>query len=74
LQAVEHQFHARGNSHLIENLKKIIPHDEVARGLGGLYLRDVRAAYRSGGVSGLAQKAARLRLRHVKRLVRKVVG
>ena len=49
-------------------------YDEVARGLGGLYLRDVRAAFRSGGMAGLARKAGRLRLRHVKRLVRKVVG
>jgi poly-gamma-glutamate synthesis protein (capsule biosynthesis protein) len=49
-------------------------YDEVSRGLGGLYLRDVRAAYRSGGIAGVAKKAGRLRLRHVKRLVRKVVG
>jgi hypothetical protein len=49
-------------------------YDEASRGLGGLYLRDVRAAYRSGGIAGVARKAGRLRLRHVKRLVRKVVG
>jgi hypothetical protein len=49
-------------------------YDEAARGLGGLYLRDVRAAYRSGGIAGVARKAGRLRMRHVKRFVRKVVG
>jgi len=42
--------------------------------LGELYIRDVRAAFRSAGVRGLAVKASRLRLRHVKRLMHRVTG
>jgi Bacterial capsule synthesis protein PGA_cap len=49
-------------------------YSEVSRGLGELYIRDVRAAFRSAGVRGLAVKASRLRLRHVKRLLHRVTG
>ena len=49
-------------------------YSEISRGLGELYIRDVRAAFRSAGVRGLAVKASRLRLRHVKRLVHRVTG
>ena len=45
-----------------------------SRGLGELYIRDVRAAFRSAGVRRLAVKASRLRLRHVKRLMHRVTG
>jgi poly-gamma-glutamate capsule biosynthesis protein CapA/YwtB (metallophosphatase superfamily) len=47
---------------------------EVSRGLGGLYLRDAHAAFRSAGLRGLAHKAAKLRMRHVRRFVHKVTG
>lgn len=47
-------------------------YDEVSKDLAGVYFRDIRAAYRSTGLLGLAKKARRIRMRHVKRLVRKV--
>ena len=47
---------------------------DMADGLLQLHLRDVRAAFRQEGVRGLARKAARLRMRHVRRLVWKVTG
>jgi hypothetical protein len=47
---------------------------EVSYGLGKLYLRDAREAYRAAGLSGLAKKARRVRMRHVRRLVHKFVG
>lgn len=47
---------------------------EVSKELGRLYLRDARAAYRTAGFSGLAKKAGRMRMRHVRRLVHKLVG
>jgi hypothetical protein len=39
-------------------------YSEVSRGWGESYLRDMRAAFRSAGVRGLAVKASRLWLRH----------
>jgi hypothetical protein len=45
---------------------------EVSRGLGRLYARDIRAAFRAAGLRGLARKAGRVRMRHVKRFFRKV--
>lgn len=53
--------------------ERLFYHD-VSPGLVGLHIRDVRSAYRQGGIRGLARKAARLRMRHVRRLVHKVVG
>ena len=48
-------------------------YSDMSEGLVGLYLRDVRAALRQAGLRGLARKARRMRLRHVKRLVRAVI-
>jgi hypothetical protein len=42
---------------------------DMSSGLVHLYLRDVNAAFRHSGVRGLVQKAARLRLSHIKRLM-----
>ena len=47
---------------------------DISRGLFRLYLRDVRAALHYRGVRGLAIKMSRIRLRHVRRLVRKATG
>jgi hypothetical protein len=47
---------------------------EVSRGLFRLYVRDARRAFQQHGVRGLAQKASRLRMRHMRRLVHKVTG
>lgn len=47
---------------------------DISAGLMHLHIRDVRAAFRQGGIRALARKAARLRMRHVRRLVRKVTG
>jgi len=49
-------------------------YQDVSAGLVSLHFRDVRSAYRQSGIRGLARKAARLRMRHVRRLVHKVVG
>jgi len=47
---------------------------DVSQGLTRLYLRDARAAFRAAGIRGLASKARRVRMRHMKRLVRKMIG
>lgn len=47
---------------------------DVSAGLISLYVRDARAALRESGVRGLAHKAARLRLCHVKRLMHRVLA
>jgi hypothetical protein len=47
---------------------------DVSPGLFRLYMRDVRSAFRHRGVRGLAIKMSRIRLRHVRRLVRKATG
>lgn len=47
---------------------------ETSEGLTRLYARDVRAVFRASGLRGLARKAARVRGRHMKRLIRKVTG
>jgi Bacterial capsule synthesis protein PGA_cap len=47
---------------------------EVSQGLGRLYLRDAHAAFVSAGIRGLARKAVRLRMRHMKRLLHRVAG
>jgi poly-gamma-glutamate capsule biosynthesis protein CapA/YwtB (metallophosphatase superfamily) len=47
---------------------------DVSPGLFRLYLRDVKAAVRNRGVRGVAIKMSRLRLRHIRRLVRKATG
>jgi poly-gamma-glutamate capsule biosynthesis protein CapA/YwtB (metallophosphatase superfamily) len=47
---------------------------DLSPGLFRLYIRDVRAALRHRGVRGLAIKMSRIRLRHVRRLIRKATG
>jgi poly-gamma-glutamate synthesis protein (capsule biosynthesis protein) len=47
---------------------------EISQDLLHLYSRDVKAAYRSGGVGAIARKAGRLRGRHVRRLIHSVIG
>lgn len=49
-------------------------YQDMSRGLLELYVRDVRQAYREDGIRGLARKAGRLRMRHVRRLAHKVAG
>lgn len=53
--------------------ERLFYHD-VSRGLARLYMQDARAAFRAAGIRGLASKARRVRLRHVKRLVHQVIG
>jgi hypothetical protein len=53
--------------------ERLFYHD-VSQGLARLYLRDARAVFRAAGIRGLAKKARRVRVRHVKRLVHKVIG
>jgi len=47
---------------------------EISQGLLRLYTRDLKAAYRAGGMRALARKASRVRGRHVRRLVHRVIG
>lgn len=47
---------------------------DASQGLFQLYLRDAKAAFRHRGVRGLATKMSRIRLRHMRRLVRKATG
>jgi len=47
---------------------------DMSKGMFGVYWRDARAAFRESGILGLVHKAGRMRLRHIKRLVRAVVG
>lgn len=47
---------------------------DVSPGIVNLYLRDVRASLRQSGLRGLARKAARVRLCHVKRLMHRVLA
>jgi hypothetical protein len=47
---------------------------DVSPGLFRLYMRDVRSAFRHRGLRGLAIKMGRIRLRHMRRLVRKATG
>jgi poly-gamma-glutamate capsule biosynthesis protein CapA/YwtB (metallophosphatase superfamily) len=49
-------------------------YQDLSPGLFRLYIRDARAAFRHRGVRGLAIKMSRIRLRHVRRLVRKATG
>ena len=49
-------------------------YEDVSKGLVQLYCRDVGRAFREDGIRGLVRKAARLRPRHVRRLVHKVIG
>jgi hypothetical protein len=49
-------------------------YQDVSKGSARLYMRDAQAAFRAGGIHGLARKARRVRLRHVKRLAHKVIG
>lgn len=46
---------------------------DVSRGLIRFYLRDAKAAFRQAGVRGLARKAGRVRMRHIRRFVHRVI-
>lgn len=47
---------------------------DMSQGLLRLYARDIRSAYQQAGITGLVRKARRVRMRHVRRLVHKVVA
>jgi hypothetical protein len=47
---------------------------DMSKGMLQFYLRDVRTALRESGLRGLARKAGRMRARHVRRLVHKMIG
>jgi Bacterial capsule synthesis protein PGA_cap len=48
-------------------------HSEISPGLVRLYIRDARKAFEQGGLQGIARKARRIRMRHVRRLVHSVL-
>lgn len=65
----------RALSDEIENgSAKSLFYRDISKGLLRLYARDLRAAYRWSGVRGLVRKAGRVRLRHVHRLIHRLVG
>ena len=47
---------------------------DMSQGLLRLYARDIRSAYQHAGFKGLVRKMRRVRIRHVRRLVHKVVA
>ena len=47
---------------------------EISQGLLRLYARDVKAAYRTGGVRALARKIGRIRGQQMRRLAHRVIG
>jgi poly-gamma-glutamate capsule biosynthesis protein CapA/YwtB (metallophosphatase superfamily) len=47
---------------------------DTSRGLISLYLRDARAAFQHSGIRGLARKAGRVRMRHLRKLAHMVIG
>ncbi len=72
-EAILHRFRRLSAEISDASYEKLFYHD-ATQGLARLYLRDARAAFRSAGIGGLAKKARRVRLRHVKRFVHKVIG
>ncbi len=56
------------SAEITDGSSKKLFYREASRSLAGLYLRDVRAAFGESGVRGLARKAGRIRLRHLRRL------
>lgn len=46
---------------------------DMSESMFGVYWRDTRAAFRESGFTGLLRKTGRLRLRHIKRLVRAAI-
>ena len=56
------------SAEIADGSSKKLFYQEISQNLTGLYLRDVRAAFRESGIRGLARKAGRIRLRHVRRL------
>jgi hypothetical protein len=47
---------------------------DMSQGLLRLYARDIRSAYQHAGIKGLVRKMRRMRVRHVRRLVHKVMA
>lgn len=49
-------------------------YEDISRGLIPLYARDLRAAFRQSGLMGLARKATRIRIRHLRRVLHGIVS
>jgi hypothetical protein len=47
---------------------------DISQGLLRLYARDIRSAYQQAGFKGLVRKIRRVRVRHARRLVHKVMA
>jgi hypothetical protein len=60
----------RLSDELADGTARQLFYDDLSPGIVRLYVRDARAAFRESGIGGLAQKAGRLRLRHLRRLTR----
>jgi hypothetical protein len=58
----------RLSAEIVDGSSKQLFYLEISHSLVKLYLRDARAAFRGSGVLGLARKAGRIRMRHLRRL------
>ena len=56
------------SAEIADGSSKSVFYREISQNLIRLYLRDARAAFRESGIGGLARKAGRIRLRHLRRL------
>jgi hypothetical protein len=70
-RAIIHRFQAL-SAEIVDDSSTKAFYNEMSQGLVRLYLRDARAALRQSGLRGLARKAARVRLCHLKRLMHRV--
>lgn len=61
------------STHIVDGSYARRFHGEVSPGLVRLYLRDARRAFDQAGLRGIARKAARVRLRHIRRLMHAVL-
>ena len=59
---------------IADGSSKRLFYQDLSQGLVRLYLRDAHAAFRHSGIRGLARKASRLKMRHVRRLVHRVIA
>jgi hypothetical protein len=72
-QTILDRFQSLSNEISDHSFRRLF-YQDVSRGLLQLYARDARSAFRQSGLRGVARKASRLRMRHLRRLVYKVLA
>jgi hypothetical protein len=63
----------RLSAHIEDGSYSRLFYREISPGLQRLYLRDARRAFEQAGLRGLARKAQRVRMRHIRRLLHSVL-